>query len=324
MTKNQFCLSAAAIALAVSTPAVAQEVMTDVMSDDEDIIIVSGAPFAERPEDVLTGVSVLTGDELARSAAGTIGETLRREPGVSTTYFGAGASRPIIRGQGGDRIRVLDNGIGSIDASSASPDHAVPVEPALAERIEVVRGTSVLRYGSSGAGGVVNVIDGRIPSEVPEDGLDGAIRVGGSTVDDGTELAAGVTGLIAEKGDISIVGHASFAAREADDYDIPGFAESSILRAMEEAEEEGEDHDDEDHEEEEEVRDTLENSFSDTVSASGGLSFVGERGFFGVAVKHTGSKYGLPGGHEHGHEEEHEEEGEDHDEEEHGEEEEGG
>jgi len=160
--------------------------------DAEDEIIVTGSPLTRSVNEAITGLSVLTGDELDLRLAGTIGETLKTEPGVSSTFFGAGASRPIIRGQGGDRVRVLTNGVGSIDASSASPDHAVAAEPAQAERIEVVRGASLLRYGSSGSGGIVNVIDGRIPTKVPEDGIDGALRVGGSTVDNGFEAAGSV------------------------------------------------------------------------------------------------------------------------------------
>ena len=120
---------------------------------DEDLIIVTGSPLSTTLDEAITGQSILTGDELQDRLAATIGETLKLEPGLSSTTFGAGASRLIIRGQGGDRVRVLINGIGSIDASSASPDHAVAAEPAQAERIEVVRGASLLRYGSSGSAG---------------------------------------------------------------------------------------------------------------------------------------------------------------------------
>ena len=131
-------LCASFIPLAMPSLAVAQT------SSNFDEIIVTGSPLSNSVNEAITGVSVLSGDELADRLAGSIGETLKTEPGVSSTFFGAGASRPIIRGQGGDRVRVLNNGIGSIDASSASPDHAVATEPAQAERIEVVRGASIL------------------------------------------------------------------------------------------------------------------------------------------------------------------------------------
>ena len=315
-------LSASLIVLA--SPAFAQN--NDELLDE---IIVTGSPLTRSVDEAITGVSVLSGDELNARLAATIGETLKLEPGVSATSFGAGASRPIIRGQGGDRVRVLTNGIGSIDASSASPDHAVAAEPAQAERIEVLRGASLLRYGSSGAGGVVNVIDGRIPSEMPDD-IDGALRFGASSVDEGWDAAGSV--------DIPIAGqfvlHLDGTKRDSGDYDIPGFAESAALRAAEEAEEHDDDvHDDEhedehEHEDEEEAFGTVENSFVKSESYTAGLSYVGSRGFIGVAFHDFSSDYGVPGGHEHEDEhgdEAHEDEDEDHDEhedEEHGEEEE--
>ena len=293
-------VSAATLLLSVSTAAYAQDRL-----DDE--IIVTGSPLTSSVDEAITGVSVLSGEELSNRLAGTIGETLKAEPGVSSTFFGAGASRPIIRGQGGDRVRVLLNGIGSIDASSASPDHAVAAEPAQAERIEVVRGASLLRYGSSGSGGIINVIDGRIPTELPEDGVDGAVRIGASSVDNGREAAGSV-----DFGAGNLVFHLDGTIRETDDYDIPGFAESARFRALEEAEEaeEGEEHDEE--EEEEEAFGSLENSQTESSAFTAGASYIGERGFIGFAVHKFDSDYGIPGGH--GHEEEEEEE--EHDEEE--------
>ena len=286
-------VSAATLLLSVSTAAYAQDRL-----DDE--VIVTGSPLTSSVDEAITGVSVLTGEELSNRLAGTIGETLKAEPGVSSTFFGAGASRPIIRGQGGDRVRVLLNGIGSIDASSASPDHAVAAEPAQAERIEVLRGASLLRYGSSGSGGIINVIDGRIPTELPEDGIDGAVRIGASSVDNGREAAGSV-----DFGAGNLVFHVDGTFRETDDYEIPGFAESAEFRALEEAEEGGE----EEGEEEEEAFGSLDNSQTKSTSITGGVSHVGERGFFGVAVHKFDSDYGIPGGHEEGEEEE-EEEGE--------------
>ena len=275
-------------------------------NDISDEIIVTGSPLTRSVDEALTGVSVLTGEELLDRLAGTIGETLKSEPGVSSTFFGQGASRPIIRGQGGDRVRVLANGIGSIDASSASPDHAVAVEPAQAERIEVVRGASLLRYGSSGSGGIINVIDGRIPTELPEDGIDGAVRAAASTVDDGREIAGSV-----DFGAGNFVLHLDGTYRDTDEYDIPGFAESQILRDIEEAEEAEEGGE---GEEEEEAFGILENSQTETSSFTAGASYIGERGFIGIAVHKFDSDYGVPGGHEEGEEEE-EEEGEEEEEE---------
>ncbi len=311
-------LSAMPFAMASQTAFADNAPQDDPLNDE---IIVTGSPFIRSIDEAITGVSVLTGDELADRLAGTIGETLKSEPGVSSTFFGAGASRPIIRGQGGDRVRVLTNGVGSIDASSASPDHAVAAEPAQAERIEVLRGASLLRYGSSGSGGIVNVIDGRIPDEVPEK-LTGAVRIGASSVDQGREVAASIDQALGS----NFVIHLDGTWREAGDYAFPGTAESARYMAAEEAEEHDDhdddhdddhhddDHDDEhDHEDEEPVTGTLPNSYANSQSFTGGLSYVGDNGFFGVAVHRFESEYGIPGGHSHAHGEDEHDDDDDHD-----------
>ena len=110
------------------TIASAQEVKQEDIHDhghDDDVIFVTSSPHGKGSFDVLQGSNVLSGEKLNKSLEASIGETLSSLPGVSSTFFGPGASRPIIRGLGGDRIRVLINGIGSIDAASTSPDHAV-------------------------------------------------------------------------------------------------------------------------------------------------------------------------------------------------------
>lgn len=324
---KQALLLSSAIAFGSSAVQANMEKSAPPLEDQLEEIIVSSAFDGKKVGESILGATVLTQDEILRRLNGTIGETLRTQPGISSTFFGAGASRPIIRGLGGDRIRVLDNGIGSIDASSTSPDHAVAVEAALAERIEILRGTAMLMYGSSAAGGVINVIDNRIPSVAPEDGFDGAVRYGYTTVDEGHEFSAAFNALLNEDSDgAKIVLHGDYFYRETEDYDIPGFAESALQRAMEEEEEHDDDHDDDDdhdeeHEDEEEVFGTLENSAVETKGGSGGLSFLFDNGFIGFNVRKLDSVYGLPGGH--GHHEHDEEEGEEHDEdEEHDEEEE--
>ena len=255
-------------------------------TNDEDLIIITASPLERSIDEAITGQSILTGAELQDRLANTIGETLKLEPGLSSTSFGAGASRPIIRGQDGDRVRILTNGVGSIDASSASPDHAVAVEPAQAERIEVLRGASLLRFGSSGAGGVVNVIDGRIPTDFPDGQTDASIRIGASSVDSGAEGAASIDQRVG-----NFVIHLDGTFRDADDFRIPVEGES---RAQ--LEEEGEEIPDDFDESR-----TLDNSFFETSSLSGGLSYIGDRGFIGLAVSGFDTTYGVPGGH---HEEE--------------------
>ncbi len=127
----------------------------------DDAIVVTGV--RRRAQDVLGGVSVLGGQQLTTAIRPSLGETLTRLPGVSASSFGPSASRPILRGLSGDRIRLLTDGIGNFDVSASSADHAVAINPLTADRIEVLRGPAALPFGSSAIGGVVNVIDSRIP-----------------------------------------------------------------------------------------------------------------------------------------------------------------
>ena len=134
---------------------------------EEPEIVVTG--FARNRADILSGTSVVSGDELTREVRTTIGESLAHQPGVSATSYGPNASRPILRGFQGERIRVMTDGIGSLDVSNTSVDHAVAINPLTADRLEVLRGPSALLFGSSAIGGVVNVIDARIPRRIPDD-----------------------------------------------------------------------------------------------------------------------------------------------------------
>lgn len=318
MRRNRLILGASALtpltmSLAIASPAFAQD-ESDITQDE---IIVTASPLERTVDETIIGTSIVDKETLARNFQNTLAETISREPGVSSTFFGQAASRPIIRGLGEDRIRVLDNGIGSIDASVTSPDHAVAIDPSSAERVEIVRGTSMLRYGSSAAGGVVNVLSNRIPTAVPEGGIDATGTLGLSNADDAFDGSGAVDLELGKLGSGSLVLHGDGFYREADDFDIPGFAESAAFRAAEEAEE-AEEGGEGEEEEEDEAFGTVENSFYKTKGASGGLSWIGERGFFGISGTVINSEYGLPGAKE---EEEGEEEG---GEEEEGEEEKGG
>ena len=139
----------------------------DLHAEEDNEIVVTG--FQRARGDLLSGTSVVSGDELTRDLRPSLGETLQHLPGVSATSFGPNASRPVLRGFQGDRVRVLTDGIGSLDVSSSSADHAVAINPLIADRIEVLRGPSALLFGSSAIGGVVNVIASRIPRRVPEE-----------------------------------------------------------------------------------------------------------------------------------------------------------
>ena len=133
----------------------------------QDIVVTAVLP--RNRLDLLSSTSVVTGAQLTRDLRTTIGDTLARQPGVSATSFGPNASRPVLRGFQGDRVRILTDGIGSFDASGTSVDHAVVINPLTAERIEVLRGPASLLYGSSAIGGVVNVVDSRIPRKIPDE-----------------------------------------------------------------------------------------------------------------------------------------------------------
>ena len=313
MKKYLLLSSAATLTLGLTNAVHAQD---DPFENKEDLIIVTASPLERTVGETIINTSVISGEELQRRLENSIGETLRREPGISSTYFGPGASRPVIRGLTGDRIRVLDAGIGSIDASATSPDHAAAVEPATAEKIEIVRGSGMLLYGSSAAGGVVNVFNGRIPTSVPEDGFDGAIRIGGSKVDDGFEASGGFDLKLFDFGDAALVFHGDGFYRDTDDYNIPGFAESERLRALEEDDDHDDDDDDDhddDHDEEEEVFGRVENSAFETKGGSAGLSLIFENGFFGISGTAMDTFYGVPGGHGHGHEDDHDDDDDDDD-----------
>ena len=140
---------------------------TKIFASELETITIQSTPFTGQSEDEFAqSVEVIHGSELERKKSNSIGETVKNELGVSSTYFGPGASRPIIRGLGSNRVRVLQNGLGALDASSLSEDHAVSIEPYFAEQIEILRGPATLRYGPGAIGGVVNVISNHIPTSL--------------------------------------------------------------------------------------------------------------------------------------------------------------
>lgn len=294
MTKL-FLRSLPLIALISAAPvAFGQEVEDEPGHLDLDDIIVTSSPIARTLGQTITASTAISGEELAERLAGTLGETLRNEVGVKSTAFGAGAGRPIIRGLGGDRIRVLEDGIGTFDAAQTSPDHAVPVEPALAQRVEIVRGAASLLYGSSAAGGVVNVDTGKIPTALPENGFEGAARYAYSTVNNGNEVAAGTNIQIGS----NFVLHGEGSFREAGNYDINGLnASDQLIGALTaEAAANGEAFDPN----AEFTNGFVPNSDLETFAGSVGGSFIfdqgGYSGFFGGSFSVTDSNYGLPEG----------------------------
>jgi iron complex outermembrane receptor protein len=237
---------------------------------------------------------VVEGETLTRNLSANIGETLHRLPGVHNSSFGNAAGRPVIRGLSGARVRIMEDRLDSLDVSVTSADHATTVDAFVADRIEVLKGPSTLLYGSGAIGGVVDVHTGRIPHYRPDE-LTGGIE---ARAEDSTEQVSTVGELDFGAGPMAF--HVDGFYRDANDYDIPGCVESDELRAAEGGEACEEDG-------------TLPGSELETWGAALGGSWIGDRGFVGIAVSRYDSDYGLPGGHGHEHEED---EGEEHDEEE--------
>ncbi|PMY70247.1 MULTISPECIES: TonB-dependent receptor [Pseudomonas] len=217
--------------------------------------------------------TVLEGDELTLQQQGSLGETLNKQPGVSSSYFGPGASRPIIRGLDGDRIRLLRNGVGALDASSLSYDHAVPLDPVNVERIEIVRGPAALLYGGSAIGGVVNTFDNRIPTAAIE-GIHGAgeLRYGGA---DTTRSSAGKL----EAGNGTFALHLDANSRQFNDLKIPGYARSRHAPASEDGDGK---------------KGRLGNSDGRQDGGAIGGSYTWDDGYAGLSYSNYDSNYGSP------------------------------
>jgi iron complex outermembrane receptor protein len=245
-------------------------------------IIVTG--FRRNREDVLSGTSVITGAQLTRDLRPTIGDTLAHQPGVSATSYGPGASRPILRGFQGERVRILTDGIGSLDVSNTSVDHAVAINPLTASRIEVLRGPSALLFGSSAIGGVVNVIDNRIPRQVPDEPIHiQAMATYGSAAEERT-----VNGLI----DVPLGGHfvAHFDGNysRTDDLDIGGHVLARRLRQQAAASPEPAIRRLAD------LKGKLPNSAGRVSDVAGSLAWVDGDSNVGISVNHFATRYGIP------------------------------
>lgn len=293
---------AAALLLLLPSISTAQTAGSDAEHDRQrartlDELVVTASPLQPGSEDVARPVAVIAGEELDTKKAATLGETVAREVGVQSSFFGAGVGRPIIRGQEGARVQVLEGGIGSLDASTVSADHAVSIEPFLADQIEILKGPSTLLYGSGAIGGAVNVVDGRIPETRGDAGVTGRAELRANS---GADERTGMARVDGGRG--AFAWHADAFRRETADYEIPGYAESAEAHA----DEHDAGHDEPGHEEDERgAFGRLPNSAMETSGGALGGSWIGERGYFGAAVSTYRTEYGIPG---HGHEDEHGEE----------------
>ncbi len=246
--------------LAAAAPDVPQEGSAPVLLP---AVVVQASSLELGADEMTTPVTVLEGEELRARSAATLGETLEGQAGTTATHFGAGASRPVIRGMDGPRVRVLSHGSEVMDASTISQDHAVTVEPLLARQIEILRGPSGLAYGGGAIGGVVNVLDDKIPTRVPARGVEGHVELrAGSAAREG----AGAFAVTAGSGNFAI--HAEGLKRDANDYRVgSGWSGGS----------------------------KVEGSDNQTQTGSLGVSWIGDRGYLGLAYTGQRNAYGLPG-----------------------------
>ena len=258
LVRSSFLLTALALSARAQTPPAPPDSASAVLLDP---VLVTATPLARSQAELTSATGVLAGRDLALQQQSTLGETLSAQPGISSTYFGPGSSRPLIRGLGGDRIRILQNGTSTLDASTTSPDHAVSVEPFLVKRIEVVRGPASLLYGSSAVGGVVNVIDHRIETDLPERRVSGVLdtRYGSAA----NEITYGGTTDIAlfQADTRAVVLHLDGFQRDAGDVRTPAGR--------------------------------LDNSAIDSEGGSGGLSYVSDTFNAGLNYNGFNSLYGV-------------------------------
>ncbi|NIM01874.1 MAG: TonB-dependent receptor [Acidobacteria bacterium] len=232
-------------------------------------VVVTATRSGRGSAEVIQPVNVLDKNDLAETIQPSLGETLAQEAGIRSSFFGAGSARPIVRGQSGGRVRVLESGLGVGDASTTSPDHAVAIEPLGAEQIEILRGPATLLYGGEAVGGVVNVLDGRIPEYRASKPIGGTLQLGFDSASDERSGAVALNG-----GGGSFAWYADAFRRDGSDYDIPGFSVRGDPLSD---------------------SGTLTNSSVESDGGSLGLSWVGESGFLGVATKAYNSNYGIPG-----------------------------
>jgi len=273
-TKSVLALSISTIC---STSIWAESAITS--TTDQDVkqlatITVTAHPLEQTAADFGVVDQNVTREKLQQGGT-TLGEVLKNELGVYSNTFGAGSSRPVIRGQEGARVKVTQNATETMDVSSLSPDHAVTIDPQLAEKIEVIRGPSTLLYGAGSVGGLVNVVDTKIPTQMPTDGYEGNVGLRYNTGNDEKLANAGVTVGLGS----NIVLRVEGLKRDANDYITPNYIVT-------------EDHGDHSHS----IRERrVDNTFSKSENVNVGLSWVGERGFAGVSYSNRQDQYGLPG-----------------------------
>ena len=235
-----------------------------------EMITITAHPLEQTDADFGVADEAVSHEKLQQGGT-TLGEALKNELGVYSNTFGAGSSRPVIRGQEGARVKVTQNATETMDVSSLSPDHAVTVDPQLAQKIEIIRGPSTLLYGAGSVGGLVNVTDTKIATQMPENGYEGNVGLRYNTGNDEKMAHAGVTVGLGSNIALRLEG----LKRDAHDYISPDYYH--------------------DHDGEKEKERRVGDTFSESENVNLGLSWIGERGFAGVSYSHRQDKYGLPG-----------------------------
>ena len=266
-----FCACACALPLAV-------EAAEPSHHEALEAIVVTATPLETNPLKTAQPITVMTGEDLVRSISTSLGETVSNQPGVSSTYYGPIASRPVIRGLGGYRVLMLDDGLASMDASNVSEDHAVTIEAALADRIEILHGPAALLYGSGGSGGVINIVNGRLPDVAPEEPFELTAEVRGDTA---LEERTGVAAFGGKAG--SLFFRLDGYSRETDDVSIPGDQTSKRLREQLEAS----------GGEILEGHGTVPNTASDSSGVGAGVTWFGDSGSLGFSADQFDTNYGL-------------------------------
>lgn len=275
---NVSILSAAISASLLSTQLAAQDL--EHREEFLEEIVVTATLHRSRADTVLP-VNLLAGEELREQIGATLGATLAEQVGVNSASFGPGVGAPVIRGQSANRVQILQGGIGNIDAAAVSPDHANSLEPALATRIEVIRGPATLLYGNGAIGGVVNVIDNRIPTRLTE-GTKGMLESRHNSVSDQQVSVGLLEGSIGQ-----VAWHVDGVYRESNDLEIAGFALNPVL--LDSADPEA-------MEELAESRGVVRNTGARSNAQSVGASWIFEDGYIGVAFNRLDNQYGIPAG----------------------------
>lgn len=271
--QNQKLIYLCVLATLANSSAYADDAANKPTQIDLPSISVTGNPLGLGQDELITPVTTLNGRELSLKRESTLGDTLDGTPGVSATHFGPNASRPVIRGLDAERVRIMQNGVGVLDASSLSFDHAVTVDPIIVEQVDVVRGPAALLYGGSAVGGVVNATDNRIPTE-QLNGVTGRAeaRVGGP------DKQSNIAGVV-DAGNGLLAIHADLYNRNTSDLDIPGYA---VSKRKNEAD--GTPRAD---------KGTLVNSSSDGDGGALGASLTFDHGYVGASYSGFNSNYGT-------------------------------